>query len=197
MSKEVLCNIFSLHGIRNENQIKIKHLDNVNLKEHEYVPDTLINKFVIDKGISGQIYTCNITNAFLMLSTKLPVMYISIINEKTLNNILLFRIYLYFTISEEIKSVNHLLSNNINGKFHLELLVDGKKQELNDDMVNYPGNKKMYKKLTDFVMSTEIKELCKSLVADIDKKMEEEYKKEFEYYKLPTNIISLKNYKLD
>ena len=41
-----------------------------------------------------------------------------------------------------------------------------------------------------------MKELFKSLVADIDKKLQEEYEQEFAQYKPPTNVISLKNYKL-
>lgn len=197
MSKEVLCNIFTLQGIKNESQIKIKHVDNVTLKEHEFVPDTLVNKFNIDKDINGEIYVCNITNSFLMLSKKLPMTYISVIYEKPLKNILLFRVYLYFTVNEEIKSTKQLLENNINGTFHLEISIENSKKEIKDGITKYPGDEKMQKKLTDFALADEMKELSKNLVAEINEKIKQEYEKEFEYFKLPTKIISLKNYKID
>lgn len=196
VQEERLCGIFTLHGVRNESQIKIKHIENVKLKGHEYVGDTLVKKFEIFKGVVGEIYTCNITDAFIMKTRKLPMMYISVIHDKPLRRILLFRVYLCFTILSEIKTSKELLHNKHNGKFSLEIEIDNTRKELNDQLDKYPGDEKLYNKLTDFTLAPEMKDLSKSLVADIDKKLQEEYEKEFAQYKPPTNVISLKNYKL-
>ena len=38
---EKLCGIFTLKGIKNQNKVRIKHVENILLKKNEYVSDTL------------------------------------------------------------------------------------------------------------------------------------------------------------
>jgi len=193
--EEKSCGIFTLHGVRNESQIKIKHIENVKLKGNEYVGDTPVKQFEIFKGVVGEIYTCNITDTFIMKTRKLPMMYISVIHDKPLRRILLFRVYLCFTILSDIKTSAELLNNKHSGKFSLEIEMDNTRKELNDQLDKYPGDEKMHSKLTNFTLAPEMKELSKSLVADINKKLQDDCEKEFAQYKPPTNVISLKNYK--
>lgn len=194
---ERTCGIFTLHAIKYESKIKIKHIQNMKLKEHEKISDTLVKRFDISKGICGEIYCCNIIDKYLMISKKLPLLYLNIVHEKPLRTFLLFRVYLYFTIETNVKNINQFLNTPLDGKFSLEISIQGTKKELNDQIQKYPGDEKIYNKLSTFVLSNEMKELSLELVAEIDKKLEEEYEKEFENIKPPTNIISLKDYKLD
>ena len=189
--------IFKLQGITNKNKIKIKHIDNIQLQQHEHVADTLVKKINIFDNTFAEIYTCNITNSHLLLSKKLPLMYISVIHEKPLRKILLFRVYIFFTISSNIESSQQLLENNHDGKFNMEIAIENNKRQLDDTIDKYPGDELMYDKLTNFVLANEMQNLCKNLIDEIDRKILQEYKKEFEHYKIPTNIISLKNYKIN
>ena len=189
-----LLGIFTLHGIKNQNQVKIEHIQNAELKNNEHIPDTLVKKINIFRGTDAEIYSCNITNSFLMSSKKLPMMYVNVIHEKPLRRILLFRVYLYFTITINVQSSTQLLNNNLDGTFSLEISLEGTKKQLDNQIDKYPGDDEMYKTLTTFVLAPEMQELCKGLIYEIDKKLVEEYEKEFEYYKPPTNVISLKNY---
>lgn len=195
--QKAISGIFVLSGIKDQNQVKINHVDNMNLQSTERVSDTLVKKINIFKDAVAEIYKCNITDSFLMLSKKLPMMYISVIHEKPLRRILLFRVYIFFTITADIKSSTQMLNTNIDGNFSLEISIENTRKQLDDQIDKYPGDDQMYEKLTAFVLAPEMQELCKSLINEINIKLVEEYEKEFEYYKVPTNIISLKNYNLD
>jgi len=89
-----------------------------------------------------------------------------------------------------------LLNKKIYGKFSLEISLEGTIKQLDNQLDKYPGNNEIYTMLTEFVLAPEMQELCKHSIAEIDRKLVEEYEKEFEYFKPPTNIISLKNYDL-
>ena len=194
MSEERLCAIFTANGIRNESRVKIEHINNMKLKKHEYVGDVLKERFDVMKGVFGEIYQCNITDVYLMVSKKLPILYVNIICEKPMRKILLFRVYLYFTIQSEIKTEKELLEKPLDGKFTMEISIESTKRELADDIPHYPGNEQMYGRLKTFVKTEEMIELIRSLVGDVEKKIREEYAKDFDYFKIPTKTISLKDY---
>lgn len=191
-----ICGIFSLKGIYGTNKIKIIHEQNVNLKMHEYMSDTLIERYEISKNVYGEIYKCNITDTYLMSSKKLPMWYVSVIYEKPLRRMLLFKLYLCFTINKKISKMKELLDDEIEGLYDLELVVENNKKIIDNDMGNYPGNKRIQNKLMSFTKAEEMKDMITILINDINKKLEDEYQKEFEYYTPPKNVISLKNYKL-
>ena len=192
---EKLRGIFCVKCIRNGSRIKIRHLDNVKLKTHEHIADTLVHDFKIMKGVTAGIYECNLTDIYLMGNKTLPVFYINVVYTERLKEYLLYRVYLCFTITDEIKSEKHLLHSELYGKYSLEIAIDGKRKEINDTIEEYPGNKKIYEKLENFAKSEAMMELTQSLVDDITQKLIEKSKKEFRNIKPPTNIISLKDYK--
>ena len=195
--QETLCGIFNLNGVKNQSKIKITHTENVNLKPHEYVGDTPVESVEIMKNVKGEIYKCNITHFFLLSSKKLPMMYISVIYERPLRRILLFRVYLCFTIESEVKSIKDLLNNPLDGHFSLEISIDNQRKEIDDKIPFYPGEEKICKKLVNFSTVDEMKELILDLVDEVNEKFRKEYEKEMEYYKMPTTTISLKDYPLD
>lgn len=197
MSEETVRGIFSINGIKNTNQIKIKHLENMKLKKNEFVPDELINRTEIVKDVYAEIYMCHITDVYLMSSKILPIMYVSVIYEQPLRRFLLFRVYFQFEILSEIKSVKDLLENHIEGTFSIELDLDNKKQKLEDNIKSYIGNDKMYNKLNEFVTNNDMKSLIADLVDEINLRLKEQYQEYFDAYSIPKNIISLKNMKFN
>ena len=193
-NEERVCGIFTLSGVRNESQVKIKHISNSSLKKQEYIADTMVERFDIIESVYGEIYQCNITDTYLMISKKLPIMYVNIICEKPLRRILLYKVFLYFTIKTEVKSPEELLKNNLDGSFNLEISIEDSTRQLDDTILKYPGDEKIYTKLKNFARADEMKEIVNGLLDEINRKLEEEYIKEFEQYKIPTKIISLKDY---
>jgi hypothetical protein len=192
---ERLCGIFNVQGIKNKNQVIVKHLENMKLKSHEYVPDTLIKSYDIIENVTGEIYTCNITDSFLMKTNKLPLMYVSVIYDIPLRRVLLFRTYLYFTIQSDVKNTNQLLNNPLNGKFSIELSLEGSLKEIDNKIDKYYGDEVMQEKLSKFTVTDEMKEIVKGMIDDIHKKIAEQYADELAYYSLPEKYTSLKDNK--
>lgn len=197
MTENKICGIFTVKGIKSENKIKLKHLENMNLKMSEYIPDTLIKRYEVMRTVVGEIYSCNFTDSFLSSSKKLPVSYVSVIYERGIRRILLLRIFLFFTIESEVKNVHQLLGDKLDGKFTMELFLHDSKSELDNKIDKYPGDDQLTDNLMNFTLDLEMKELMKGLMAEIDEKLRAEYEKEFEYYTPPTKVISLRNYKIE
>jgi|688.fasta_scaffold181964_2 hypothetical protein len=192
-----LTGIFTIHGIENKNKVKIEHLENVSLKENEYISDKIVKRIELFNGTFAEIYVCYLTDGFLSMSKKLPMFYVSVIHEKPLRRFLLFRVYFIFEITSKITTSKQLLNERLSGKFSLEISIENQRKDLGENIDKFPGNEIIYDKLINFTSSTEMINFSKSLIVQIDKKLEEDYAKEFEYIKPPTKIISLKNYKLD
>ncbi|MCJ7637303.1 MAG: hypothetical protein MUO21_07420, partial [Nitrososphaeraceae archaeon] len=125
--EEQLRGIFSLKCFKGGNQAKIEHLENVMLKKAEFIADTKVNEFKVIDGVIGEIYRCNITDTFLMSTKKLPVLYISVTHQKSVQKFLLYRVYIYFTITSDVKSVQDLLDEKVSGKYSTEITIDDKK----------------------------------------------------------------------
>ena len=195
--EEFTCGIFNVNGIKNKSQVKIEHISNEKLKQHEYISDTQLKTFDIFKNVKAEVYKCNVTHVFLTSSKKLPMMYISVIYERPLRRVLLFRVYLCFTIESEIKAVKDLINNPLNGKFTLEISIDNQRKEIDDKVNVFPGEEKVCEKLLNFSTAPEMKELILDLIDEVNEKIKKEYEAEMEYYKPPKNVISLKNYPID
>jgi hypothetical protein len=196
ITKERLTAIFKVNGIKKRKQIKIEHINNISLKKDQYIEDILVDECKVMKDVYSEVYQCNITDLFLMTSKKLPVFYTSVMYERPFKKVLLFRIYLFFTIESDIKDIDQLLSKQITGKFSFELLINNQKKEIDGDIGIFPGEKKMKKKILNFTKTNEMKELIKTLMEEVNDKLREQYKDEIVSYKMPTNIISLKDYEL-
>ena len=168
--------VFTLNGINSSNSIKIVHTDNITLTPEHKVEDVLIERYDIIPHVSGEMFQCNITDVFLMSSKKLPVMYINVIHDKPLKRFLLFRIYLCFTIEKDVKDIKNLkqlLDRPIFGKFSLETSIDGQRQEIDADIGMYTTHTSMRKKLINFTMADDMKELINALIDDINQKQNE------------------------
>lgn len=187
--------IFTINCIKNTDQFKIKHVDTVKISNNEYISDALIEKYDIIPHVFGEIFQCNITDVYLVSTKKLPVMYVSVIYEKSIRRVLLFRIFLYVTLQQEVKSSEELFNSLLKGKYILEIHIDNAKKDLDDFIVTFPGQEKMVKKLIDFTKADTMKELIISLVEEVKQKISLQYAEELEYFKPPKNVISLKNLK--
>jgi len=196
MSKAV--GIYNVYGIQNESKIVINHKENVYPKENEKINDILcISKYKIIDDVYGEIYACNLTDSFLLSTKTLPVLYVSVTYQRALRCVLLYRIYLYFSIEDDIKSSEELIGSPINGKFSMKIFMNGSEQPIGNNIDSYVGNEEIYNKFKTFTTADEMKELTTVMVEEILEKFSEMYKDERNSFEVPSNIISLKNYKVD
>ncbi len=194
MSKAV--GIYNVYGIKDERRVIIDHKENIYPKDGEKINDVLIDKYTVIDDVYGEINACNLTDAYLISSKTLPVLYLSVTYQKSFRCVLLYRIYLYFTIEDEIKSCKELIGNPINGKFSLKIFINNKEQLIDSDIGVYIGNDGMYNKLRHFTVVNEMKEIISVMVEEIQQKFSEMYKDEMNSFEVPDNIITLKNYML-
>lgn len=187
-----ICGVFSVEGIYDTNQIKIIHEQNLEYGTFN-LQDVLIDRQQIINNVFGEIYRCNITDSFLMSTKKLPLSYINIIYEKPLRRIQLFRMYVYFTILQDITSQSQLLDEPISGKFTLELIVNNDAKQI-DQLEIYPGNKNIKKKFLKFVKHEEMINLISSLVDDVDNKLKQESSIDLNMDDKHEPTLSLTNY---
>lgn len=199
LSKTPMIGIYSLKGVKNKNKIKITHLDNLEVTPDLCIRDTSLTTYTIDKAnsIYGEVFAANISDRELISSKKQPIIYISTFLNKPLKTSALYKIMLYFTITETVKSQADFLSKYLKGFFSLELLKDNQSVTLDMKIDNYPGEEKMLKKLMDFTKTDDMKEIFEDLAYEEEEKIASKYKANFEFKKAPEPTVNLDDYDLD
>lgn len=183
--------IYTLSSVENKSAVRIKHLENIQLEEHHHVFDTCVDDFPITKNVVGRTYVCNILDKYLMSSKTQPVLYTSVVYKRPLGLVLLYNIYLYFTIESNVTSSEEFLNNELNGKFSLYVVIEDQMKELEKHIDKYPGNDKMLKMLRDFTTSDEMIELVNALVESENEKTRQKYAGDFTNLNIPKVTISL------
>lgn len=192
-----LCGIYKVTGVRSKSQCKLKYINTIEIQDGQCVPDDNIKNIDIFARVNAEVFDCNITNVFLSSNKKIPLRYMSVLLNKPLRRVLLFRVYIYFTILDEVTSLEQFRNEKLNGKYTMELYVDDQLTEL-EELLVYPGDEEINTKLIKFVTSAETKEFIKTIVEDVNKRFASQYSEDLEYYsQMPTNIISLKDYVTD
>jgi len=92
--------------------------------EEENINDDLLERYNITENIFGYIYRCNIIDNFLLSSKKLPVICISITFEKNILRSFLYKLFLQFTITDNVSNSNQLIKNRLRGKYNVEIIGD-------------------------------------------------------------------------
>jgi hypothetical protein len=186
--------IYTLNGVKDRSAIKIKHLETGTLDTGQQVRDTSVHKYEIAPHIFAEIFACNITDVSLMKSKKQPVLYVTIAMIKPLKQAILCNVLLMFTITQEISSKKQFLNSDLAGKFTLEVLMDGNSQVLDDSIEKFPGNQKIIEKLENLTKTDGMVQILTELANIEEEKIAQQYRKDFEYFSMPTATVSLKDY---
>jgi hypothetical protein len=189
--------LYALSGIKGKSAIKIKHLETGMLELDQKIKDTSIHKYEIDSYIAGEIFQCNITDSSLLTSKKQPMLYTTIVMNKPLKMAILCNIILFFTIEDEIKSREQFLTSSINGKFSLELFIQGKSRPLETEINVFSSNQKMVDMIVELSKNDDMIKILKELADIEEEKIARKYRTELEYFSIPKATISLRDYKVD
>lgn len=187
-TKRIRHGVYNVNGIHpdnlsNENSHRaiIKGAGNIKLGNGEIVKDTLLNRFNITNVVHGEINKCNIIDKYLLSNKKLPVMYVSVVYEKPLVRDVLFTIFLYFTITDDIKNEDDLINKEINGLFSVEMMMNKSNVIIDSNISNngYISDEKVIENIKEMIFSSEIKPIIENLIVVKD---EERRKRILEMY---------------
>jgi len=129
--------------------------------------DDLLEKYPITNNIFGEIYRCNIIDNFLVSSKKLPVVCISITFEKNVLRSYLYKLFLQFTITDNIKNAKQLIKNRIRGKFTIEIIGDTHITILDEPNMEIENSvKKIISKMKDLTKLPEMIEIANNVVKE-------------------------------
>ena len=190
--------VFIVNGIKDTNKAKITHVNNIEMEGNQIINDNFHDAYKIYEATTGNIYKCNISDNFLMSTKELPLFYINVILEKFMQKILLFKLCFYFNVESDIKSVEDLLDNDIDGSFSVVILVNNHKKVLDSNIKTFKGEEEHLEQLKKFTKSDQMMNLINSMKEDIISKLRKQYG---DRYNLPSappkKFISLKDYGKD
>jgi len=200
-----ICNIYTIQGLNNKKKVIIKYLDTVKLSKDVNLTDTMLETFEIKHNVSGNLFACNITNNYLTSSRKLPMIYIDVWWGRGLQKKMLYRLFLYFNIEQNIKTKNELINKPINGSFSIEIINDNKKyhdisppQILNECFDTFPDSSLVKQLLTDITKKDYMLTYTDKIINDEEKIIASKYSKEMDQYiNIPKATIKLSDINLD
>jgi hypothetical protein len=163
--KRVRHGVYNVNGMNGQKAI-IKGAGNIKLGNGEVVKDTLLNRFNITNVVYGEINKCNIIDKYLLSNKKLPVLYVSVVYEKPLVRDVLFTIFLYFTITDDIKNENELINKEINGLFSVEMMMNKSNTVIESDISKngYVNDDTVIENIKEMIFSSEIKPIIEGLI---------------------------------
>lgn len=185
--------LYGIEGIEGESEAKINPLGKIRIQPGATIKDAFLQSFEIDEYITGHAFVCNITDKYITTTKKLPVLYITLEYYKSLLRSELFKVFLYFTIEQEVKSEEQFLGNNLKGKYSLELYMDDCSKELDKSFEVFPGKKEIVKDIINVIKSDSLKSIFDDLIKEIEERRQSQYGDCFEMFEPPKATISLKD----
>ena len=114
------CGLYIVRGVEGENGAIINHVKNIDYNEK--IDDTLLFDKIVMDDVHICMYECNITNAYLMSSNILPMVYANIVLQSQFKTILLYSLYICFKIRDidKIKCESDLIGSKIRSRCFIE-----------------------------------------------------------------------------
>lgn len=158
--------VYNLFGVNNEHKVVIKAAGMLELGQNDSVADAMIERFTVSPNVFAELYKCNIVDAYLISTKKLPLTYIAVAFEKPLVRSILFSLFLYFTIKTEVTSEKQLIGTELEGEFSIELVIDDNHKVLDTTFAEngYPGRAKTIENLKTMINSPELQPIIQSLI---------------------------------
>ena len=173
-TKRIRHGIYNVNGVSDKKAI-IKGVGSIKLGKDDSVKDTFVNRFNITNIVFGEINKCNIIDKYLSSNKKLPILYITVVYEKPLVRDVLFTIFLYFTITDDVKNENELINAELNGTFSIEMIMNNSNIVIDSDISTngYISDDKVIENIKEMIFSQETKPIIDNLIVSKDKERRE------------------------
>jgi len=193
--------VYNVIGIDGTRKAKISPIGIFKTTDGKSLLDKVLTSFKIIPDVIGAVYGCNITHHYLMSSKRLPVLYVLVCLNKYMRSMPMYRIYLYFDITTEVKKETDLFkisrkgrvkSKQLNGVYSMHVFMGSGGSEIDKDFV-FESEESIIKKLENFTKTEMMIEILNELVHEKIVELTKQCSEEFKNIKQPTNIISLKD----
>lgn len=189
--QEVLTGIFTLEGVNGRSAVKVRHMGNMKLQPGEGVRDTPVRQVQIFDKVKAFFSACNITHTYILASKKQPILSITVLKERPIQSLHLFRMFLFFTNETDVSSADEFLKKKLYGTFSIEAEIGGKYQTLDVGIDKFPGNEELINRLEELLKSDEMKELIEGIISVEEEKLRTEFEKN--YGRFVDKSISIQN----
>ena len=170
--------VYNVMPIKNTQTAKITPIGSYNTKTRSHLPDIPLKVIKLNNDIMCEILKCNITHHFMAANLKLPVIRLTVLYNRKITVTKLMSIYLYFTITDKIKSKEQLLTNKHNGVFTIETDINNEKMILSQE-TEFKSEDDIMNKLEALINDTDMKELIGTLKNDTEVEIREIYSKQW------------------
>lgn len=188
---------YQIHGVNGVQQAKVIPAGIIELEHDEKLTDTTIRIAEVKKNVTGVICGCNISDTYLMSTKKLPMLTAALIYELPGKTTILAKLYLFFTITQDIKSEAELINSPIDGIFSIEIALDvsniSNKSVLIENMGIFTNIKDTVIYFDDLLKSESMIALIDSLIDVENKKILQDHDYMYDG-NMPKPTIELSNY---
>jgi hypothetical protein len=187
--------IYNVDGVKNKSAAKIKPIGSLFVEKNDTVKDDHIKAINIRENLTGHIFLCNISNTYLVSTKKYPMMYVIVDYYKSLLRCNLFKLYLFFTVTDNIQMEKKLVNNELTGTFSFEVCINNSYKKIDKTIHTYPGKNKMLQNMKDLLKSDTMQSVIDGMINEVEEKRKKKYAHVFTDYKIPVPTISFRNNK--
>ena len=185
--------LYNLSGIPDKSSAIIKSVGSIVVNNGDTIKDNLLKSIEIKPNVIGYTFLCNISSSFITSTTKYPVMYVIVDYNKSLLRCSLFKLYLYFTVTDVIHNENNLINQELAGEFTLEVCVNDSHKKLNKTIPVFLGQNGMVSMLEDLLKSPALNYVINDLIDEVEETRKNQYGDMFEGLTIPKVTAVLKD----
>lgn len=130
--------------------------------------DEVTNSYILSKNIYDNIYidtySCVINHVDLMASKSQPIIYGDVAFVKGITRYFLFRVYLIFTIEENVETEEKFMNDELGGSYSIKLVVNNLEKVIKLENLYFSENNEMIEKLEHFIKQPHVKQLITELI---------------------------------
>lgn len=185
--------LYNISGIPDKSSAIIKSVGSIVVNDGDTIKDNLLHSIEIKQDVIGYTFLCNISDSFITSTTKYPVMYVIVDYNRSLLRCSLFKLYLYFTVTDVVSNENSLINQELKGEYTLEVCVNNCHKKLNKIIPVCLGQNGMVLMLEELLKSPALNYVINDLIDEVEETRKNQYGDMFEGLTIPKVTAVLKD----
>ena len=177
--------LYNVVGTLNKSAATLKSVGSLIVSDGDTIKDELLKSVEIKPDIVGYTFFCNISDSFITSTKKYPVMYVIVDYNKSLLRCSLFKLYLYFTVTDDIFTEDGLINKELGGEFTLEVCINDCFKKLNKTIPVYLGKDGTLSMLENLLKSPALNYVIDDLVKEVEETRRNQYSDMFDGLSIP------------
>lgn len=164
--------IYGITGVDGKSQAHFYQLGVTKVDPEVPVEHNRLPPFPMFDEVFGDIYVCKFSHTTaLKYRKRVPVLFINMWLFHDNTQYLLFQLFLYFNVEDQTLTNDEFLSNSLDGKFTIEVVIDDEVQQLDQKFDVFPGRREVLNKMVKLVKSEQMVNFIKEMADDQLKKV--------------------------